>query len=419
MSAVAEAQIAIVGPVVIDAINGAPSPDFLLTAACCSWPPSEAHARAIRIAAKRVTDWNRFLRVVQRQRVVTLVQEALRTAAIEVPPGVAAEIDTIVQRHIRHGLKLAAESRRLQSLLTAAGIANLVLKGVAVERLAYGSISAKQTRDIDLLVPPECAEAALALLEHDGYTLSLPAPRLSTKQRRALIRYAHEIELVDPRTKVQVELQWRVADNPLLLKSVDAHAASQTVILSEGSAVRTLAPDHLFAYLCVHGARHSWSRLKWLADLNALIASTNAGIEHLYRHAQRIGAGICAGQALLLCKKLFGLKLPDPIARDLEADRRCQRLVAIAMATMTAPYTATDRDEGIRGVLRELRNRFLLGRGLRFYLTECRLALIGEADIVRLPLPRPLHFIYPLVRLPMWLWRRLKLAWTPSRLSAG
>jgi hypothetical protein len=89
------------------------------------------------------------------------------------------------------------------------------------------------------------------------------------------------------------------------------------------------------------------------------------------------------------------------------------------MRAMTAPSTGSDRDPGIRGVLRELRNRFLLGQGLRFYLAECRLALVGSADIVRLPLPRPLHFVYPLVRLPMWLWRRLKVAWAPARLRAG
>ena len=70
-------------------------------------------------------------------------------------------------------------------------------------------------------------------------------------------------------------------------------------------------------------------------------------------------------------------------------------------------------DPGILGVIRELRYQFLLGRGLRFYVAQIRLVLIGPADIVRLPLPRPLHFIYPLVRLPLWLWRRAKIALAP------
>ena len=76
-------------------------------------------------------------------------------------------------------------------------------------------------------------------------------------QRRALIRYGREVELIDMRRKMRVEPQWRVADNPLLLKGIDAHAKTQRVMLSERTAVRTLAPDDLFAFLCVHGARHS------------------------------------------------------------------------------------------------------------------------------------------------------------------
>jgi hypothetical protein len=229
-------------------------------------------------------------------------------------------------------------------------------------------------------------------------------------QRRALVRFGREVELVDARKRLRLELQWRAADNPLLLRGVNARAEAQDVVLSEGFAVRTLAPDDLFAYLCVHGAHHSWSRLKWLADANALLASSHADIDRLYRHAQTIGAGLCAGQALLLCHRLLGLNLPASIVRELQADKRCERLTGIAMAEMTAAHTATENDPGIAGVIRTIGRQFLLGRGLAFYLAQCRLASAGVADIIRLPLPRSLHFIYPLLRLPLWLWRRIALA---------
>jgi len=389
------------------------SSEFLLTAACCGWPPSDRRAAAIRDAANEVSEWDRFLCIVKRHRVAVQVRHALGEIVKELPPAISKQLDTIVERHVRRGLRLAAETVRLQNLLAAAAIPNLVLKGVALEQLAYGSIAAKQTRDIDLLVPPECAERALQLLERDGYTLSLPVTTLSTIQRRALIRYAREVELAEPRTQIRVELQWRGADNPVLLFGIDAHSLAQTVALSEDASVRTLAPDDLFAYLCVHGARHSWSRLKWLADLNALVVSKNCVIEQLYRHAQSVGAGLCAGQALLLCHQLFGLELPATIAQQLRTNKRCARLVGAAMAAMARSNGAAGQDSGMRGVLRELRYQFLLGRGFAFYAAQWRLACAGVADIARVPLPRPLHFIYPLLRLPLWLWRRAKLAFAP------
>jgi hypothetical protein len=399
--------------------GGAPLPEFALAAACCRWQPSEERNFAIRAATQYVHDWDCFLRIVKRHRVTGLAGEALRCAGVALLPQIAGELAALVGRNIRRSMKLAAETGRLQGLLAASGIPVIVLKGVALEQLAYGSFAAKQTRDIDLLVPPERAEAALLILENDGYTLSLPAKRLNKMQRRALIRYGREVELLDPLRRVRVELQWRVADNPLLLKSVDARAATQTVSLSERAVVRTLAPEDLFAYLCLRGARHSWSRLKWLADLNALVVSSGADIEHLCRHAQKVGAGICAGQALSLCQLLLGLKLPTTLADELQTNKRCRKLVAVALTALTAPHILSDRDPGIRGVARELRNQFLLGRGLRFYTGQCALAFAGTADIVRLPLPRPLHFIYPLVRVPLWLWRRIKLAFSPPRLHPG
>lgn len=83
------------------------------------------------------------------------------------------------------------------------------------------------------MVSPQCAQAALRIIEGEGYALALPAKNLNEMQRRALIRFGREVELVAPRTKVRVELQWRVADNPILLSGIDAHAVTQTVKLSE------------------------------------------------------------------------------------------------------------------------------------------------------------------------------------------
>ena len=208
---------------------------------------------------------------------------------------------------------------------------------------------------------------------------------------------------------------WR--DNPLLLEGVDARSATQRVPLSGGVSVRTLAGDDLFAYLCVHGAQHAWSRLKWLADLNALVAANAADIAPLYRHAQKIGAGLCAGQALLLCRRLLALSLPAALADEIEADKRVQRLAAIAVAAMTARRTETEADAGFLGVTRSVGTQFLLGQGWRFYAAQCRTASAGTFDVIGLPLPPSLYFLYPILRLPLWLWRRARAALTRGKAS--
>jgi hypothetical protein len=381
------------------------APEFLLAAACCRWPASEARNGAVRSAAAGVTDWNHFLWLVRRQRVAGLVHDAVLPAGIDLPSATANKLAAWAKRIARQNSVLAAETARLQRVLKTADIPVLVLKGVALAQLAYGSLGAKHARDIDLLVPPERAETAIQLLEREGYVLSSPAKQLSDRQRHAVVRYAREVELVHSDSHLIVELQWRVMDNPVLLRDVDAHSAAQNVTLSDGATVQTLGQDDLFAYLCVHGAHHAWSRLKWLADVNALVAN-GADVGRLYRHAQRIGAGLCAGQGLLLCRRLFASNLPEALVEELRANQRVKKLMAIALDAMTAPRAETEADGGVAGVARIVRTQFLLGRGWAFYAAQIRAAAAGPADVIRFPLPLPLHFLYPLLRLPLWLWRR-------------
>jgi len=176
-----------------------------------------------------------------------------------------------------------------------------------------------------------------------------------------------------------------------------------------------LARDDLFAYLCVHGAHHAWSRLKWLADLNAFIAATGADVMHLHRYAQAKGAGLCSGQALLLCRHLFALPLPDSLAAELQGTARVRKLCAIATDAMADRIRGKDAGGNAPAAARSFWTQFLLGQGWTFFAAQCRIASIGIIDVISLPLPPYLHFLYPLLRLPLWLWRRAAASRPPER----
>jgi hypothetical protein len=59
--------------------------------------------------------------------------------------------------------------------------------------------------------------------------------------------------------------------------------------------------------------------------------------------------------------------------------------------------------------------QFLLGQGWAFFAAQCRIASIGIIDVISLPLPPYLHFLYPLSQLPLWLWRRAAASRPPER----
>ncbi len=381
--------------------------EFLLVAACCRWPLDAQAKAAIGAAAVPALDWPYVLRIVKRQRVAGLVHHALEMAGIDVPAAEAGALAAEAERIVRQNLLLAFESARLQRGFDTAGIAVLMLKGTVLAQLAYGSQAFKHSRDIDLLVPAARAEDALRFLASEGYALSAPADALSKAQRRTVIQYGNELALRRHGREPLVELRWRLTDNMRLLAGIDAFAQPQTVALSGGASLRTLSDENLFAYLCVHAASHAWSRLKWLADLNALLANKGeADLERLYRYAQAVGSGLCAGQALLLCHRLLGLKLPAGLGDEIQADKRLRLLVAFALDAMVGPDAETEIENRPFGSTRVALMQFLLGRGTGYFLAQCRVLSVRVSDVVRYPLPTPLHFLYPILRLPSWLWRR-------------
>jgi hypothetical protein len=355
----------------------------------------------VRAAAANVIDWDRVLQLVARHRVDGLVHAALVAAGV---PAIVPVLAVRAQRiAFRNGV-LTDESVRLQAAFDAGQIPAMILKGSALAQLAYGLLTLKQARDIDVLVPADNVDAAMRKLEADGYRRIWPRGRLNAAQRRALVRYGKEVEYLHPGNNFRLELQWRLTENPVLLPDIGARSAAQTVRLPDGRTLRTLADEDLFAYLCVHGALHSWSRLKWLADLNAMIAPRNAAeIARLYRHAESKAAGLCAGQALVLCATIFGRPLPPELSAELRASRRVQYLVGVALTAMAAPVEGR---ASLAAVTRNILVPFLLGRGWRYFAGQCRTVSVGVVDVIRLPLPAPLHFLYPLLRLPLWLWRR-------------
>lgn len=385
-------------------------PEFALAATACRWPPSAARDAAVRTAAASVRDGERLSGVVGRQRVAGLVHSALKAAAAEVPAPAGPAIAHKAAGIIRQSMTGAAETARLMRLIENAGYPVLTVKGAALAALVYGSIALKQSKDIDLLILPEHAEAVIALLEQDGYHITFPARELSQAQRGMLTRYGKDVAMRRPGAYPQLELHWRMFGNRKLLPTITARSPRQTVALSGGIAVDTLALPDLYAYLAAHGTGDGWSRLKWLADFNALVAPLDGkAITDLHAHAERLGVGRCSAAALLLCAEILALPLDPALAVRLRASRRVRLLCRLSRRVMMPADGIAEVGES-RGAQRMLLLiQLLIAGGPRYYSEILRWTLFIQTDMYRSKAPPALYFLYPLVRLPLWLARRVGL----------
>jgi hypothetical protein len=374
------------------------SQEFLLAAACAVWPSCDRRSEAIRELAAGPVDWDRFQRVVARHRVAGLVHDGLTRAQPAVPPDIAEKIGRQAAALVRRNLAYAAESVRLQTLFAAAELPVLFMKGVSLGVLAYGDLGLRHSVDIDLFVTPKSIATAEILLERAGYSRTEPPAAFSEGQVQTWLLRCKDMTYVHAEKRFKVELHARLFNNPRLMAEMPVTGSMGMVPLVNGIGLRTFSEDDLFAYLCAHGAVHCWFRLKWLADIAALLArQPEGGIERFYRAAHARGAGRCAAQAMLLCQRILGTPIPHELITSLSKDAAVRWLDAIAMKAITA--------ERRLGTTWNSLALFLLDSDWRYRLAELNDYSTNPVDILTLPLPKKLRVLYPALRLPLWLWR--------------
>jgi len=299
--------------------------------------------------------------------VAGLAWNAIRST-IELPPGIGATIAARSERIATDGLRAAAQSAAISTALDKAGIPHLFVKGLAVGALAYGNPFIKHSWDIDVLVDDSRIEEGASVLSALDFELAFPD--FGADWRR-LARW-HRVQKDSAwrhRTNGQVvELHGRLADNPLLLPTINARSPNRRVDVAAGVRLPTLKWPETFAHLCVHGASSSWFRLTWLSDLAALLRRQDGEVESLYNQSQQLGAGRAAAQALLLVHELFGIELGEGLSRLIRRHATNRWLAKAALRQLCAGEPSS-RAFGTATIHA---SQFLLLPGISFKAEEAR-----------------------------------------------
>jgi hypothetical protein len=389
------------------------SAELSLAAACCRWPVDAGRQHAIVDRAGRSFDWERFEGIVSRNRVGSLVHHALGQTGISPSEPVAERLSRHAQSAARRSLQMTRESLRLQRAFEAQGLPLLVVKGAPLAILAYGELGLKESSDIDLLVSPDAVPTAKRLLGELGYESELD--HLAPRQFGEVVRHSKELAFVHRESRILTELHWDLVDNRRLLRGVGVDGPTQVVGV-KGGALRTLAVEELFAYLCVHGGAHNWARLKWLADVGAFVGRRSpAEIEQLFASATHYGAGRPASVALMLCGQLFGLEWPDTLARTIQRDGIARALVANTLAGLEFRGGTVEHRRYVTPKLRAMAAQFLLVPGASHAFEQVRVMWNSPTDRALVQLPGRLGVLYHVLRVPLWLVRAGGRAWDRLR----
>lgn len=200
-------------------------------------------------------------------RVAPLLHGAQLIARYAGEPDIAARLAHEAQANSRRILLQKASATTLGRLLDDAGIGYRQVKGYEVGRLLYDNEGARVAKDVDLLIAPADIGRALTVAQQAGYARPGGKP-FSAAVGRAILRFHREVEIVDPKTGVALELHSRLLDRP------PAGWDDRRFF----SAPLDLTCPHYVHYLVMHGAAGQWRRLKWMADLAMIAQRTPADV---------------------------------------------------------------------------------------------------------------------------------------------
>jgi hypothetical protein len=373
-----------------------------LVAACLVWPGTEAGDARIRALAARISDWDEFIGYVNRHRAAWLANGSLRRAGVALPGGAAAKLTELAREISRAGLRLASEAVRLSALLNGAGIPNAVIKGPVVARRAFGEAAVRHASDIDLFISAEQITAAVDALQAAGYAPGDMMPARGSRIERMWRRAYKDFPLHRKGRSSAVELHWRLVSNEHLIAVPFRADNLVDVEIYPGGVVQGLSEADEFAYLCTHGALHYWVRLKWLADIAALVANRPPEeVRALYEHAVRLGAGVATGQALLLASQIFGNTLPEALHIELEKNGAVRRMAALARQAIAQGGT-TNYVELPFATFHTAFMRLRLGRGAGFWLRQLEVSLFSPREFMAFGLPDWLLPLQPVLRPFLW-----------------
>ena len=232
-------------------------------------------------------------------------------------------------------LCLTAELFRLLELFAKQGISALTIKGPVLAAQAYADPSVRAYGDLDLLVPQRDIRRATELMTASGYQAAVPLAAIAAGKTPGQYLFSHR----DSKLLVELHNDLTLRYFPRSLPIEDFFARQVRVCLDAHEVPAPGVEDHL-VLICVHGAKHFWERLSWIADVAGLVSrQTNIDWQRASSTAKTVQAEHLLRTGLHLAADVLRAELPEPISSRVYGDAVAAKLAARALRWLpTAGY---------------------------------------------------------------------------------
>jgi Uncharacterised nucleotidyltransferase len=282
-------------------------------------------------------DWPLFFELAEGHGVLGLAANSLRDCDDAVlPREIWQKIRDWHRAQMLFTLRLTAEMFRLLERFAARGIEILVIKGPVLSVRCYGDPGARQYADLDLIVRDTDILRSTELMTGLGYEPDI-APR-AIRAAKAPGEYAFRQPATNLLVEFHTERTFRYYPRRVPLEALFARQAR---VLIDSHEVPALAVEDELVLICIHGAKHFWERLMWIADVAALVSRQTPDWDRAVSAARQVRAERMLHVGLRLAVNLSGAQLPQRIAAAVQSDGAAARLSSQIARGLPSAASAT------------------------------------------------------------------------------
>ena len=342
-------------------------------------------------------DWSEVLRLAEHHGVLPLAARNLIEHARGLPPEIEHALGSAYEANLRRSLWFTAELARIMQHFERVQLRAIPYKGPVLAQSLYRDLGLRSFSDLDFLISSADFGRAQQALAEIGYRpSSVVTTVLTPAVERFWLRTGYERSFDSAAGKNLVELQWAVLPYFYGVDlSVDDLLARAGRTVVGGREVPCLSPEDSLLVLCLHAAKHLWTRLIWLADIAETLRIQTIDYALVFSQARALGIARILDVSFWLVKNVLRAEIPKPAEEMIAADVQVPALGS-EFAERLARGAAYDFEstEYFRRILKLRERRCDRWRYLwRLVWTP------GAGDIAAVRLPGALFPLYRIVRI--------------------
>ncbi len=268
-------------------------------------------------------DWNLLLELAEEHGALGILARRLQGRNFaEVPAASREKLQSRIRAQHLFTLSMTAGLFRILQEFSAARIESVLVKGPLVSLLAYNDPAVRSYVDLDLLVRHKEVLAATRIMIDLGFEPDVPLSVIQAGKvpGEYLFKRPGTAQIVELHT----ERTFRYYPRPLPIAD---YFARRRLVLLDGQQIPALCLEDEFVLNAIHGAKHFWERLMWVADIAAIVARhSDIDWPRTHQFANDVAAGRMLHVALQLAESLLNVPVPSAIKRAVESDSAARQL---------------------------------------------------------------------------------------------